>query len=100
MVLLCDGWLTQNVCSSVDESIETQPVHSTVPVARNGALEIVPPSSDEYVYDIFYHRPSTLSEWAAASSMATVTGLPSTIIDDDLDSDSELEDEADEDSNG
>ncbi|THH10469.1 hypothetical protein EW145_g1297 [Phellinidium pouzarii] len=84
---------------SVDESTPTQPEYSIVPVAANGAPEILSPTSNEYVYDIFYHRPSTLSDWAAASSMATVTGLPSIFINDDLDSDSEVEDEADEDSN-
>ncbi|KAF5378842.1 hypothetical protein D9615_006963 [Tricholomella constricta] len=60
------------------------------------------PSSD-YVWDIFYHRPVTLSEWneAAKAKIATLTGLPPSITDPyDSDSDSEPEDEADEDSNG
>lgn len=57
--------------------------------------------SGEYVYDIFYYRPSTLAEQAAAAGMATVTGLPVEFEDDyELASDSEPEDEADEDSNG
>lgn len=58
-------------------------------------------SSNEFVYDIFYYRPSTVAEQAAAAGMATVTGLPADIDDGyDSASDSELEDEADEDSNG
>ena len=60
-------------------------------------------STSDYVYDIFYYRPSTLADQVAASgmSMATVTGLPVEFDDDyELESDGELEDEADEDSNG
>jgi len=58
------------------------------------------PSSDDYVWDVFYHRPTTLSEWNAAANVGTLTGLPPSITDPyDSDSDSEAEDEADEDSN-
>lgn len=59
-------------------------------------------SESDYVYDIFYHRPSTLSEMEDAANFATVTGLPEGFDDDDydFDSESEFEDEADEDSNG
>lgn len=58
-------------------------------------------STGDYVYDIFYYRPSTWSEQQAAAGMATVTGLPAEFEDDyELATDSEPEDEADEDSNG
>ncbi|KLO05581.1 hypothetical protein SCHPADRAFT_933553 [Schizopora paradoxa] len=57
--------------------------------------------SDEYVYDVFYHRPTTLSQWTESGNMGTLVGLPSMLFDDDyeIDSESEEEDEADEDSN-
>ncbi|KAG7447893.1 uncharacterized protein BT62DRAFT_929994 [Guyanagaster necrorhizus] len=58
------------------------------------------PESEDYVWDVFYHRPSTLSEWNEAATIGTLTGLPHSLMDRyDLDSDSEEEDEADEDSN-
>ncbi|KAJ3576299.1 hypothetical protein NP233_g546 [Leucocoprinus birnbaumii] len=57
--------------------------------------------SDDYVWDVFYHRPASLSEWnAVAARTGTITGLPGSAFDsDDSDTDSEAEDEADEDSN-
>lgn len=58
------------------------------------------PESGDYVWDVFYHKPSTLSEWNEAASIGTLTGLPPSLMDPyDSDSDSEAEDEADEDSN-
>ena len=58
-------------------------------------------TSDDYVYDIFYHRPATISEWTSAANMATVTGLPDYLdFEYEYSSESEFEDEADEDSNG
>ncbi|KIJ14928.1 hypothetical protein PAXINDRAFT_12198 [Paxillus involutus ATCC 200175] len=59
-------------------------------------------TGDEYVWDVFYRRPYSLSEWNSfAANVGTVTGLPPSALDDDLsdDSQSEEEDEADEDSN-
>ncbi|PPR07116.1 hypothetical protein CVT24_010952 [Panaeolus cyanescens] len=58
-------------------------------------------SDDDYVYDVFYHRPQTLAGWNNAINVATVTGLPPSYNDEyDTPSDSEEElDEADEDSN-
>ncbi|KAF9235188.1 hypothetical protein BU15DRAFT_78283 [Melanogaster broomeanus] len=56
----------------------------------------------DYVWDVFYKRPYSLSEWNSfAANVGTVTGLPPSALDDDLsdDSQSEEEDEADEDSN-
>ncbi|KAF8916968.1 hypothetical protein CPB85DRAFT_1286963, partial [Mucidula mucida] len=56
---------------------------------------------DDYVWDVFYHRPSTLSEWNSAATVGTLTGLPPSLTDPyDSDSESEVEDDADEDSNG
>ncbi|KAG5648395.1 hypothetical protein DXG03_004969 [Asterophora parasitica] len=55
---------------------------------------------DDYVWDVFYHRPVTLSEWNAAANVGTLSGLPPSITDPyDSESESEEEDEADEDSN-
>jgi len=58
-------------------------------------------TQDDYVWDIFYRRPATLSEWNSVANVATLSGLPPTASDVyDSDSDeSEPEDEADEDSN-
>jgi len=56
----------------------------------------------DYVWDVFYRRPYSLSEWNSfAAKYGTVTGLPLSLEDDDLsdNSESEEEDEADEDSN-
>jgi len=80
---------------------------------------------DDYVWDVFYHRPTKLSEWNAIANIGTLcvhiysqrlllscsvflllngwhrTGLPPSTTDPyDSDSDTEPEDEADEDSNG
>lgn len=73
--------------------------------------------SDDYVWDVFYHRPVTLSEWNEAAHVGTLcvlnavmssinwcihrSGLPPSITDAYASaSESEEEDEADEDSNG
>jgi len=54
---------------------------------------------DDYVWDVFYHRPANL-EWNAITNIGTLTGLPPSITDPNAsDSDTEPEDEADEDSN-
>jgi len=67
-------------------------------VAENSAPSTS--STDDYVWDVFYHRPATLSEWNEAANVGTLTGLPPSITDPyDSDEDSEEEDEADEDSN-
>lgn len=29
-------------------------------------------SDDDYVYDVFYHRPQTLAQWNSAANVATV----------------------------
>lgn len=58
--------------------------------------------SDDWVWDVFYHRPATLSEWNnIAANVGTLTGLPaeSEGYDSLSDSDEEYIDEADEDSN-
>jgi len=54
---------------------------------------------DEYVWDVFYHRPA-IADWAAAASnIATISGLPS-VGDEGSDSDSDpTGDTDDEDSN-
>ncbi|KAJ7465301.1 hypothetical protein FB451DRAFT_1488972 [Mycena latifolia] len=71
--------------------------------SASSVAETLPPSAsstDDYVWDVFYHRPATLTEWNEAANVGTLTGLPPSIADPyDSASDSEEEDEADEDSN-
>ncbi|EJC98057.1 uncharacterized protein FOMMEDRAFT_171420, partial [Fomitiporia mediterranea MF3/22] len=68
--------------------------------ASNTRTQVTPSTPGDYVYDIFYQRPSTLSERADLANMATLTGLPPAFDEDeDFGSESEVEDEADEDSN-
>ena len=53
------------------------------------------------MYDIFYYRRRlAASELASAPAIATVKGLPPNSDDEEFSSESEMEDEADEDSNG
>lgn len=69
-------------------------------VSSSSALPAEGKSDDDYVWDVFYHRPANLSEWNAVANVGTLTGLPPSVNDpNDSDSDSEPEDEADEDSN-
>lgn len=76
----------------VNDPTETTEDSST---AADSSLE------DDYVYDIFYYRRRlAASELAAAPAIATVKGLPSNSDDEGFSSESEIEDEADEDSNG
>lgn len=58
-------------------------------------------SDGDYVWDVFYHRPATLSEWNEAANVGTLTGLPPSFGDvyDSASDSEEEEDEADEDSN-
>ncbi|KAJ6466386.1 hypothetical protein C8R45DRAFT_839220 [Mycena sanguinolenta] len=73
--------------------------------STSSVVETLPPSesssaSEDYVWDVFYHRPATLTEWNEAANVGTLTGLPPSITGPyDSASDSEEEDEADEDSN-
>ncbi|KAH8114547.1 hypothetical protein DFH11DRAFT_1595123 [Phellopilus nigrolimitatus] len=95
--LLVQDYLTVNDSISSQAIPDSQPAQQRI--ARN-VSGLSRPSSGEFVYDIFYHRPSTLSEMTVAANMATVTGLPPAFDDDyDPDSEEEEEDEADEDSN-
>ncbi|KAJ6511980.1 hypothetical protein C8R47DRAFT_1092967 [Mycena vitilis] len=76
---------------------------STSTSSSSVSESLLPPSAsstDDYVWDVFYHRPATLTEWNEAANVGTLTGLPPSITDPyDSASDSEEEDEADEDSN-
>ncbi|KAJ7164699.1 hypothetical protein C8R43DRAFT_988057, partial [Mycena crocata] len=75
----------------------------TASASAASSVADLPPSVssvDDYVWDVFYHRPATLTEWNEAANVGTLTGLPPSITDPyDSASDSEEEDEADEDSN-
>jgi len=83
---------------------ESSPIVPTIRESHSGinmlTSRITPSSSEDYVYDVFYQRPSTISEWAEAANVGTVTGLPMNVDDSfDYDSDSEVEDDEDVDSN-
>ncbi|KAF8909012.1 hypothetical protein CPB84DRAFT_1813251 [Gymnopilus junonius] len=74
------------------------PVHEGADITSGVST---PKGDNDYVWDVFYHRPATLSEWNEVANVGTVTGLPPSFGDDydsASDSDEEL-DEADEDSN-
>ncbi|KAJ7081377.1 hypothetical protein B0H15DRAFT_854953 [Mycena belliarum] len=85
----------------LDEYLRMNDIVASASVSS--VAETLPPSAsstDEYVWDVFYHRPATLAEWNEAANVGTLTGLPPSITDPyDSASDSEEEDEADEDSN-
>jgi hypothetical protein len=75
---------------SAAKSVEQSP--TPVPESKS--------ESGDYVWDVFYHRPTKLCEWNAVANIGTLTGLPPSTTDPyDSDSDTEPEDEADEDSN-
>ncbi|KXN88130.1 RNA polymerase II nuclear localization protein iwr1 [Leucoagaricus sp. SymC.cos] len=83
--------------------IPTNPTSNTPivdPPSKNATDESLH-KSDDYVWDVFYHRPASLSEWnSIAARTGTITGLPASVLESDgSGSDSEAEDEADEDSN-
>lgn len=92
--------------------------NAATPKVRSGT-PVGEEESGDYVWDVFYHRPVTLSEWNSVAartgtlwvlcsfylssllSSCLSTGLPVSVLDpDDSGSDSEADDEADEDSNG
>ncbi|KAF9454838.1 hypothetical protein P691DRAFT_804200 [Macrolepiota fuliginosa MF-IS2] len=74
---------------------------ATTPTPHIKGAPVNDTETDDYVWDVFYHRPATLSEWnSVAARTGTITGLPISVLDsDDSDSEFEEEDEADEDSN-
>jgi len=76
--------------------------HPNLSASANDSI-MKPPTSadDDYVWDIFYHRPTTLSEWNDLANIGMLSSFPASLFDEDYDSESEseLEDEADEDSN-
>jgi hypothetical protein len=37
-------------------------------------------TSDDYVWDVFYHRPATLSEWNQAANVGTLCVLINAIV--------------------
>jgi len=75
---------------------ETTSASGVVPGGGSGSY------ASDYVWDVFYRRPYSLSEWnSLAANYGMVTGLPSSAEDEELsdNSEAEEEDEADEDSN-
>ncbi|KAJ6584666.1 hypothetical protein B0H19DRAFT_1318809 [Mycena capillaripes] len=80
--------------NDISASASSSSVQESLPTPESSS------STDDYVWDVFYHRPATLTEWNEAANVGTLTGLPPSITDPyDSASDSEEEDEADEDSN-
>jgi len=86
-----------------DEDDVSVPLKKSSALHTNGAhhVQLTDTKESEYVWDVFYHRPATMSEWnAVAANVGTVSGLPPSLEGYDSASDSEEElDEADEDSN-
>ncbi|KAJ8691060.1 hypothetical protein PTI98_010667 [Pleurotus ostreatus] len=72
-----------------------------IPMDADTRNTSAPQESDDYVWDVFYHRPASLSEWNhVAANVGTLTGLPPSLNDPfDSDDSDEVPDEADEDSN-
>ncbi|THU86227.1 hypothetical protein K435DRAFT_782950 [Dendrothele bispora CBS 962.96] len=60
-----------------------------------------PEDDNDFVWDLFYHKPGSVNDWTQTATVGTISGLPplGTQQDSDSDSDSGVEDEADEDSN-
>ncbi|KAJ7505572.1 hypothetical protein B0H11DRAFT_1708405 [Mycena galericulata] len=87
----------------LNDYLKLNDIDISASASTSSVAETVPPSTsstDDYVWDVFYHRPATLTEWNEAANVGTLTGLPPSITDPyDSTSDSEPEDEADEDSN-
>lgn len=97
-----------------DVILDPPPVENSVSLIKDVTMQ----TSDDYVWDVFYHRPATLSEWNEAANIATLyvvshcpfvkihwfsfrSGLPVSVVNSyESASESEEEDEADEDSNG
>lgn len=86
----------------IDIGSETNPPALKKPSGVIGQPTLPQSALDgDYVWDVFYHRPATLSEWNEAANVGTLTGLPPSfgaVYDSASDSEEE-EDEADEDSN-
>ncbi|TCD62096.1 hypothetical protein EIP91_007471 [Steccherinum ochraceum] len=86
------------------EYLRVNDISSSTPLPSSTSLAAVATPGDEYVWDVFYQRPTTFQELYDEPSLnniniGTVTGLPPEANIWDSDSDSEYEDEADEDSN-
>lgn len=54
------------------------PASTQKPVAVKASTSTSASSSllaDDYVWDVFYHRPATLSEWNEAANIGTLYGI-------------------------
>jgi hypothetical protein len=52
-----------------DSSPSNVPVHTT---AQLNSTPPPTPKANDYVWDVFYHRPATLSEWNEAANVGTL----------------------------
>ncbi|KAG1868991.1 hypothetical protein DFJ58DRAFT_653770 [Suillus subalutaceus] len=87
--------MLQNYLRSLTCSCPCLPVNDE----PSQVLSAAPPAED-YVWDVFYRRPCTLSEWNSVANIGMLEGLPPSLDDPySSDSESEEEDNADEDSN-
>ncbi|KAI0643013.1 hypothetical protein C8Q79DRAFT_981200 [Trametes meyenii] len=101
---------------NVAESETDKEIEKFLPLLKDylNMNEIIPPSpspvqngdnmDEDYVYDVFYHRPTTFQELyepGATSNIAKLTGLPPELsgLSGEDQSDEEYDDEDDEDSN-
>ncbi|EGN98124.1 hypothetical protein SERLA73DRAFT_138396 [Serpula lacrymans var. lacrymans S7.3] len=86
----------------LNDYLNINDISITLPPVASSSVNSVSDKSEsgDYVWDVFYRRPATLSEWNSAANVGTLMGLPSSATNaSDSESGSEEEDEADEDSN-
>ena len=63
----CHYILCERVYADIQRAVNGQETASTPPVVESGA-----DNPDDYVWDVFYHRPATLSEWNEVANIATL----------------------------
>ena len=65
--------LTRSIVHDIDIGSATNSQSPKKPSALIGQPTSLPSDSDaDYVWDVFYHRPATLTEWNAAANVGTL----------------------------
>ncbi|KAH8085948.1 hypothetical protein BXZ70DRAFT_1067833 [Cristinia sonorae] len=87
----------------LQEYLKVNDISSATPLPSSRSLAGMSAGEDEYVWDVFYQRPTTFQELYEPAlqgvNIGTLTGLPPDANAWDSDDSSEFEDEDDEDSN-
>ena len=66
-------FLNKRIVHDADISSETNSRVLRKPSGVTGQPTLPPSTSDgDYVWDVFYHRPATLSEWNEAANVGTL----------------------------